>query len=92
MFSENGIIAKAREAAEKTNQAVANEQASMNDLAEYMGNMINSIGGESTPEGPEMPEEWDDTKVDAVESADNVIVPVPKGYTASSVTTENKVS
>ena len=92
VFSENGIIAKAREAAEKTNQAVANEQASMNDLAEYMGNMINSIGGESTPEGPEMPEEWDDTKVDAVESADNVIVPVPKGYTASSVTTENKVS
>ena len=31
-------------------------------------------------------------KRQAVESADNVIVPVPKGYTASSVTTENKVS
>ena len=46
----------------------------------------------SEPEGPEMPEGWDGTKVNAVESADKVVVPVPKGYTASSVSTENKVS
>ena len=44
------------------------------------------------PEGPEMPEGWDSNKVNAVESADKVVVPVPKGYTASSVSTENKVS
>ena len=31
-----GIIAKAKEAAEKTNQAVINEQAQMNELAGYM--------------------------------------------------------
>ena len=90
MFSENGIIAKAREAANKTNEAIINEQAQMNELAETMGNIINGLGGD-TYEEPEMPEEWDDTKVNAVESADNVVVPVPKGYTASEVTGENTV-
>ena len=94
MFSENGIIAKAREAAEKTNQAVINEQEQMNEVGTIIDNMLNGIG-ESTPpkpEGPEMPEGWDGNKVNAVESADKVVVPVPKGYTASSVATENKVS
>ena len=55
VFSENGIIAKAREAAEKTNQAVINEQAQMNELAGYMENMLNGIGGSTTPEEPELP-------------------------------------
>ena len=57
VFSENGIIAKAREAAEKTNQAVINEQVQMNELAGYMENMLNGIGGGSseTPEEPELP-------------------------------------
>ena len=56
MFSENGIIAKAREAAEKTNQAVINEQDQMNELAGYMENMLNGIGGSgTTPEEPELP-------------------------------------
>ena len=94
VFSENGIIAKAREAAEKTNQAVINEQEQMNEVGTIIDNMLNGIG-ESTPpkpEGPEMPEGWDGNKVNAVESADKVVVPVPKGYTASSVATENKVS
>ena len=94
VFSENGIIAKAREAAEKTNQAVINEQEQMNEVGTIIDNMLNGIG-ESTPpkpEGPEMPEGWDGNKVNAVESADKVVVPVPKGYTASSVSTENKVS
>ena len=56
VFSENGIIAKAREAAEKTNQAVINEQTQMNEIADYMENMLNGIGGGSTtPEEPELP-------------------------------------
>ena len=92
VFSENGIIAKAREAAEKTNQAVINEQAQMNDVTAAMENMLNGIGGGNTPEEPEDPtENWDLSKVDAVESEDNVIVPVPKGYTASKVTGETTV-
>ena len=55
VFSENGIIAKAREAAEKTNQAVINEQWQMNELAGYMENMLNGIGGSTTPEEPTLP-------------------------------------
>ena len=100
MFSENGIIAKAREAAEKTNQAVINEQEQMNEVGTMINNMLNGTGGGSTPPNPEgCPvekfEKWDKTsndKVNAVESADKVVVPVPKGYTASSVATENKVA
>ena len=94
VFSENGIIAKAREAAEKTNQAVINEQAQMNELIDYMGNMLNEIGEGSTPEGPEkpiVPESWDTEKVNPVLSEDNQYVPVPKGYTASEATGENTV-
>lgn len=56
VFSENGIIAKAREAAEKTNQAVVNEQTQMNDLADYMENMLNTISGGNTTESPTIPE------------------------------------
>ena len=36
VFSENGIISKAREAAEKTNQAVINEQKQLNSLIEEL--------------------------------------------------------
>ena len=97
VFGENGIIAKAREAAEKTNQAVINEQIQMNELTDYMENILNRVdvgntpGNPEEPTVPEMPEGWDDTKVDAIESLDGIIVPVPKGYTASSVSTENTV-
>ena len=101
VFSENGIIAKARDAAEKTNQAVINEQAQMNDVTAAMENMLNGIGGGNAPEEPEgCPaeefEKWNgesDDKVNAVQSTDTtpVTVPVPKGYTASKVTEETTV-
>ena len=94
VFSENGIIAKAREAANKTNQAVINEQAQMNDITAAMENMLNGTGGSTTPEEPEDPtENWDLTKVDPVQSTDTtpVTVPVPKGYTESKVTGETTV-
>ena len=90
VFSENGIIAKAREAAEKTNQAVINEQEQMNEVGTTINNMLNGTGGGSTPEDPT--KNWDSNKVDKVTSEDNIVVPVPKGYTASSVSAENKVS
>ncbi len=37
------------------------------------------------------PSQWDESKVKKVTSADGEMVPVPKGYTESSVTTENRV-
>ena len=92
VFSDAGIIVKAREAAEKTNQAVINEQAQMNELAGYLENALNEMG-ENIPEENIDPETgWDLNKVNKITSADKVVVPMPKGYTASSVSTENKVS
>ena len=56
VFSENGIIAKAQEAANKTKEATINEQAQMNEIADYMENMLNGIGGSgTTPEKPKLP-------------------------------------
>ena len=101
VFSENGIIAKAREAANKTNEAIINEQTQMNDVTAAMENMLNGTGGSTTPEEPEgCPaeefEKWNgtsDEKVNAVQSTDTtpITVPVPKGYTASKVTGETTV-
>ena len=96
IFSDNGIIKKAQEAANKTKEAVEREQAELNQLYNDLASALNNTtGGGGTipdePEKPEMPEGWDDTKVNAVESADGIIVPVPKGYTASEVTGENTV-
>ena len=102
VFSENGIIAKAREAANKTNEVIINEQAQMNEVTAEMENMLNETGGsETTPEEPEgCPveefEKWNwtsDEKVNAVQSTDTtpITVPVPKGYIASKVTGETTV-
>ena len=94
VFSENGIIAKAREAANKTNEAIINEHAQMNDVTAAMENMLNGTDGGDTPEKPEDPtENWDLSKVDPVQSTDAipVTVPVPKGYVASKVTGETTV-
>ena len=52
VFSDNGIIKKAQEAANKTKEAVINEQTQMNEIADYMENMLNEIGG-TTPDEPE---------------------------------------
>ena len=100
VFSDNGIIKKAQEAANKTKEAVINEQTQMNEIADYMENMLNEIGG-TTPDEPEgCPaeefEKWNgtsDDKVNAVQSTDTtpIAVPVPKGYTASKVTGETTV-
>ena len=85
VFGENGVIAKAREAANKTNEAAINEQEELNKADDYIEDMVNSGG--STPEEPDDPtKDWDLSKVDPIESEDEIIVPVPKGYVASKVT------
>lgn len=45
VFGDNGIIAKAREAAEKTEQATTNEQVSMSELGDYIDNIVNGTKG-----------------------------------------------
>ena len=51
MFGPNGVVKKAQEAAEKTNQATVNEQEEMTKVADYMSNMLNGTEG-STPANP----------------------------------------
>ena len=46
---------------------------------------------EATTTGVPFPEGWDEEKVDPVKSADNIDVPVPKGFVASKATGENTV-
>ena len=97
LFSEKGIIATAREAAEKTNQAVINDQEQINSVTDYIENILNELDNkENIPSKPELPQKWDgesNENVTAVKSADSIsmTIPIPKGYSASKVTGENTV-
>ena len=64
------------------------ENPDINDIENPNQNEIEDPGTEE----PILPEGWDGEKVDAIESEDGVIVPIPKGYVASSATGENRVS
>ena len=58
VFSEDGIINKAKEAANAMNNAVANDQASLNNLYNELNDVMNGIGGSGdTNTEPEPPEE-----------------------------------
>ena len=83
VFGPNGVVKKAQEAANKTNEAVINEQAQMNDVTSTIENMLNGIGGGSTipdeplPEGAVQfsPVEWANGK------ASTIITTSEEGYT-----------
>ena len=101
VLGENGIIAKAEHAKELQGQKTEEEEEKLNTLDEYIGNYMNGNGsgsgngsgnGGSGGNNPTMPSTWDSTKVIAVTSEDNVVVPVPIGYTASTVTGEKSVA
>ena len=84
VFGPNGVVKKAQEAANKTNEAVINEQAQMNSVTSTIENMLNGIGGGSgeTPEEP-LPEgavqfspvEWKNGQ------ASTIITTSEEGYT-----------
>ena len=91
MFGENGLIKKAQEAKQHQSNAIAMEESEMDKLAEEYANIMASDGnGGSIPEDPTA--NWDLSKVQKVTSDDGIIVPVPIGYTKSTVTNEGSVS
>ena len=96
LFSDDGIIRKAQQAAEATNTAVENELQGISDLTGKMNNILgengtgSSTGGDDTPTDPTA--NWDPDKVTVVTSDDNVKVPVPIGFTKSTVEGEGSVS
>ncbi|MCI9275878.1 MAG: hypothetical protein HFJ24_08225, partial [Clostridia bacterium] len=83
------------------------EQVTFEDLDKNIQDIVNKIEsydiGGSNPEPsettnpptaeptPALPTGWDKDKVDPVKSADNVVVPVPKGFVASKAAGENTV-
>ena len=94
VFGDNGIIARAQTAKDTHEEGKADETNTLDDYASYIGNYLDgkggSSGGDDTPKDPT--EKWNLDKVNKVKSDDNVFVPVPKGYVASTVAGEKSVS
>ena len=95
VFGDNGIIARAQTAKDTHEKGKADETNTLDDYASYIGNYLDgkgggSGGGSDTPKDPT--EKWNLDKVNKVKSEDNIVVPVPKGYTASTVEGEKSVS
>ena len=91
LFSNGGIFKTAQDAANAWNEATVNEQESLNNIADQIGNLVNGqTGGE---DAPTVPPEWDLSKVIPVPSEDTppVNVPVPKGFTPSTEEEEKTV-
>ncbi len=88
IFSENGIINKAKEAANAMNNAIANDQAELNDLLEELNEIMNSEWESNIeipdPE-PEKPPKLEDTtgiqdETIQVEDEYGNKVTIPKGF------------
>ena len=79
VFSENGIIKKAQDAAEAQKQAEESDRQAIQDLVDELDIIYKG---------------WNTSKVTAVKSKDTtpVTVPVPKGFTVSGLSTENTVA
>ena len=90
VFGDNGIIGKAKQAKESYEKSVKAEDTAMQEL---LNEMAQYNAGSSSDDGKvTLPDGWNGDKVNPVKSEDNIVVPVPKGYTASTVTGEKSVS
>ena len=90
-FGNNGLINRASDAKEYYANDTAYTEEALSNVESYIDGIIGENGGSGTDD-PTLPDGWDGNKVTPVISADRVTVPVPNGYTASSVATENTVS
>lgn len=85
VLSNQGILKSSQEIERMQNEAVESEKQSTNKTLGEHTNVIDNPPIDPTAN-------WDTRKVDKVLSEDNIFVPVPKGYTASTVEGEKKVS
>ena len=92
LLGDDGIIKKAGEAANKMNEAIQTEQSELNALIEELNNIMAGHEEDDTPEEPDMPEGWNPDKVTVAISDDGIQVPVPIGFTASTIESEKNVS
>ena len=90
VLGQNGIIGKAKQAKEMYSNSIAKDNEEMdtllNEMAQYNEGSSSDDGKVTLPDG------WNGDKVNPVKSEDNIVVPVPKGYTASTVEGEKSVS
>ena len=90
VLGQNGIIKKAKQAKESYEKSVKAEDTAMQEL---LNEMEQYNEGSSSDDGKvTLPDGWNGDKVNPVKSEDNIVVPVPKGYTASTVEGEKSVS
>ena len=90
VLGDNGIIKRAQKARDSYSNSQKSEDEQMAVLANEMAQYNE---GNSSEDGKvTLPDEWNGDKVNPVKSEDNIVVPVPKGYTASTVTGEKSVS
>lgn len=85
VLSNQGILKSSQEIERMQNEAVESEKQSTNKTLGEHTNVIDNPPVDPTAN-------WDTRKVDKVLSEDNIFVPVPKGYTASTIDGEKKVS
>ncbi len=85
VLSNQGILKSSQEIERMQNEAVESEKQSTNKTLGEHTNVIDNPPIDPTAN-------WDTRKVDKVLSEDNIFVPVPKGYTASTIDGEKKVS
>ena len=76
VFGDNGILQLAKEAGEKTNEAVKSDLQDIQNLTTDLNTLMNN---------------WDISKVTAVTTKDGVVVPVPKGFVGSEADGENTI-
>ena len=99
VLGQNGIIKKAKQAKEMYSNSIAKDNEEMDRLLNEVDRLLNEMaeddsnGGSSSDDGKvTLPDGWNGDKVNPVKSEDNIVVPVPKGYTASTVEGEKSVS
>ena len=104
LFSDTGLFGKAQEAENAWRNGENSDREAIGELANKVNELVNGTvqgetgtgEGETPPDEPEtpiVPEDWDLSKVTPVPSLDEtpVNVPVPKGFTASTLEAEQKV-
>ena len=95
VMGENGLIKQAEKAGQYQANAEASDSEALESFDQDIANAMAGIegnGGDDTTGNIDPETGWDLDKVNKVTSEDNVVVPVPKGYTASTVTGEKSVA
>ena len=94
IVGDNSLISKSQETVNTMDKEVESEQEEINTLIDELDDIVYENGSGGTDTGGNIDPEtgWDLNKVTKVKSDDNVIVPVPIGFTKSTISDEGSVS